>query len=640
MKQLTIYFILLSIALSALGQSHRIEQPDIIFQQQRLFELVAVERSDTATVLDMRVNQKSNLWFMFGDDILLRDIQGCTYPIRGLDSRYGKGLNEKIFARHEGEIRVRLLFPPIPEDVDNVDLTGEPPSKTGIYGIRLDSLKWKDILHADSTGYTIDEWPDDSLPTPTIRYGTATIRGHLKHFRKGMLQHMILYQNASWYQHRVTELDTLWTPITDQGDFEFRLPVTHEQPVALGYEGRRLMMCYAIPDDTTKVALDMFVMHQPKKERQSHFSLVEGHRPLDVLANEYNYTQSLDNYRQLRQSLLYHYFYHPDFIGSNPKKLLPEVVERRVRMRHIYNKNLSPALLELLKLNDQLCMIAIYQQELAAFPNHINQRGGVVKAMYNRRRKRWAEEVKPYVTEAYLQMLSSQKQLLCPSFMGVAHLLSRMPTMYPDYVDHEVNALSMKQQLHKDFTQLDTVQLQQNTSTLPKAYQLWIENYRLQLSRLMADNNQRTDYEICQLPEVPPYSDHLLFERICKRYRGRLIFLHIWYPTINKDMAMTRNIIMPLQKEFEDYDIAWVHLARHNNENSWRQQLPQLPGYHYPFTTNYQPTGIIRSVMGMHQSRYLYVIIDETGSVVYKHNKPTDLLDLREQLKKYAKKKL
>ena len=43
--------------------------------------------------------------------------------------------------------------------------------------------------------------------------------------------------------------------------------------------------------------------------------------------------------------------------------------------------------------------------------------------------------------------------------------------------------------------------------------------------------------------------------------------------------------------------------------------------------------------MGKHQSRYLYVIVDETGRVVYKRNKPTDLLDLREQLKKYAKKK-
>ena len=95
-----------------------------------------------------------------------------------------------------------------------------------------------------------------------------------------------------------------------------------------------------------------------------------------------------------------------------------------------------------------------------------------------------------------------------------------------------------------------------------------------------------------------------------------------------------------MQKEFEDYDIAWVHLAGFNNENSWRQQLPQLRGYHYPFTTTYQPTGVIRSVMNnKHRSPYLYVIVDEEGHVVYKHNIPTDLVDLREQLKKYAKKK-
>lgn len=637
MKRLTLYLILLSAALSALGQTHRIEQPDIMFQQQRLFELVAVELTDTATVLDMRVNQKPNLWFMFGDDMLLRDVQGRTWPIRGLDSRYGKGLNEKIFARHEGEIRVRLIFPPVPDwDVDNVDLTGEPPTEAGIYGIRLDSLKWADLIDPMEGAATMTRV--DSLPMPDIRYGVATIRGRLLNFRRGMLSHIILNQSASFYQYNATALDTLHIPISDNGDFECRLPVTHTQPVMLGYEGRRLMMCYATPDDTTSVRLDMFAMHQPKKERKGYYSLVES-GPLAALANEYNHTQPIENYRELRQFALDTYINHPDFIGSNPKDLLPKVVDRRIHNRNIHYKKLSPALQELLKLNDQLCLIAIYQQELMGFPNHINQRGGVVKAMYNRRRKRWAEEVKPYVTEAYLKMLTSQKQLLCPAFMGVAHLLSQMPTMYPDYVDHEVNALSMKQQLHKDYTQLDSVQLQQNMATLPKAYQLWIDNYRQRLSQLMADNSRRTDYEVCQLPEVPPYSDHLLFERICQRYRGRLIFLHIWHPTINSDMAMTRNTIMPLQKEFEEYDIAWVHLARHNNENSWRQQLPQLPGYHYPFTTNYQPIGIIRSVMGKHQSRYLYVIVDETGRVVYKRNKPTDLLDLREQLKKYAKKK-
>ena len=478
----------------------------------------------------------------------------------------------------------------------------------------------------------------DTLPMPEIRYGIATIRGQLLHNDSDAQQPIILYQSASRYQFGSTALDTLWAHVSDEGRFEFRLPVTHTQPVVLAYDGKLLMMCYAGADDTTEVSIDLQVMHQPMKERKGYFSqIVRG--PLAALANEYNHTQNQDNYRELRQFALETYFNHPDFVGSNPKKLLPEVVERRVRNRQIYYKELSPALQELLKLNDQLSLIAIYQQELAAFPSHIDQRGGVVKVMYNRRRKRWTEEVKPYVTEAYLQMLSSQKQLLCPAFMGVAHLLSRMPTMYPDYVDYEVNAFSMKQQLHKDYTQLDTMQLQQNIATLPKAYQLWIEDYRQQLNQLIADNSLRTGYEICQLPEVPPYSDHLLFERICKRYRGRLIFLHIWHPTINRDMAMTRNIIMPLQKEFEDYDIAWVHLARHNNENSWRQQLPQLPGYHYPFTTNYQPIGIIRSVMGKHQSPYLYVIVDEMGRVVYKHNNTADLTDLREQLKKYAKKK-
>lgn len=613
-------------------QAQRTEQPDILFQQERMFEVVAVERSDSATVLDMRIHQRPDLWFTIGHDILLRDTAGRLYPIRRLDSRYGKGLDERIFARHEGEIRVRLVFPPLPAQVDDIDITGEVPTEHGIYGIRLDGRKWQDMPTAEPKGYTMTERTNDTLPLPTVRYGVATIRGHLRHFRKGMLRHVILYQNASRYQYNATALDTLWAPVSDRGDFGFRLPVTHEQPVTLGYEGRRFMMCYAAPDDTTEVGLDMMVMQQPKEQRRSHYSRVE-RGPLAALANEYNHTQRSDDYSELRREALGRYYGHPDLIGSQPRQLLPEVV----RVRTWSRQRFSPALQELMRLNDQLCLIALYQRELTGFPDYISQRGGEARVLYDQRRKRWLKAVQADKTDAYLQMLSSPKQLLCPAFMGVAHLLGRMPTLYPDYVDHEVNALAMKQQLRKDYTQLDSLQLQQNQATLPRAYRLWLENYRRQLAALMADNSQRTDYEVCQLPEVPPYGDHLLFERICKRYRGRLIFLHIWLPTVNADAAIVQNTLLPLQKEFKDYDIAWVHLARFNNENSWRQQLPQLRGYHYALTTDQQPTWIIRSVMGKMQSRYLYVIVDEEGHVVYKHNKPTDLLDLQLQLKKYAK---
>jgi len=628
------YLLLLVGLLPAHGQLQLIEQPDILFQQNKDFELVAVERQPQATVLDFRVHQQPDRWFIIGHDCMLRDEQGYTYPIRGLESPYGKQLDEKIFARHEGEIRVRLVFPAIPVNTIDIDMTGEVPTEHGIYGIRLDGRKWTDVLRPGEQGFSGDGEATDTLPVPTLRYGVATVRGHLQNFRKGMLRHVILYQNAATYQTDATELDTLWAPVSDEGDFTLQLPVVHEQPVAIGYEKRKAMICYVAPCDTTVVGLDMALINRPRRERRGHYSKVLS-GPLAALANEYNWTQSGNDLRNLYDIALKDaYTGHPDPIGSNPKRVMPLTVSLRSSRR----RRLSAAMQELMRLDDQLIMIRLYQYWLSACPYYISQRGVMARTLYNKRRKRWAASVEADKMEAYLGMFTSSKQLLCPHFMGMAHYLSGLPTMYPDYVDHEVNAYSLKQQLRKDFTQLDSVQLSQAQTTLPTAYRYWLNNYRERLARIAKAGSEHGDYRVCQLPKTQ--YDHEIFGKLCQRYRGRLMFLHFWYPTVNSGMADVRDIMLPLQREFADYDIAWVNIGRHNNENSWRLQLPQLRGDHYGIgIEGYPGTAIIYSAMEPFkmESHYLYVIVDEQGRTVYRRNRPTDLQDLRDELRKYAK---
>ena len=631
MQRFTLYLLMLASFLPTLGQ----ERPDVLFQQRFKFIVMAAEKLPTATVLEVRVNQKPDLWFMFGRDIMLRDPQGRTYPIRGVDSPYGNQLGKKMFARHEGEIRVRLIFPAIPVHTTDVDLTGEVPTENGIYGIRLDGRQWQDVLGYEPTDEPQVDSPNDTLPMPTLRYGTAIVRGRLQNFRKGMLNHVVLYQNPVRYMFNATARDTLWAPVSDEGNFEFRLPVTHEQPVAIGYEGRQAMMCYAAPDDTTVVSLDMALINRPKQQRRHYYSMVQS-GPLARLANEYNWTQTPINFKTLRSNLLGRYWNHPDLVGSNPKELF----SRYLSIRGWNRPKRSPALHELMDLDEQLSMIAVYQMELTGYPAYITERGVMAKTLFNKRRKRWAADIGADKMEAYISMFTSPKQLLCPHFMGIAHYLSGLPTMYPDYVDHEVNTYSLKQQLSRDFTQLDSVQLQQNMATLPSVYRQWLDGYRQHLSCLIEANSSHTTSRICQLPKTQ--YDQEIFGQLCQRYRGRLMFLDFWFPTLNSGMADVRDIMQPLQQEFADYDIAWVHIARHNNENSWRQQLTLLPGDHYSVgSESYPGTAIVYSAMERFrmESHYLYVIVDENGRVVYRRNRPTDLQDLREELQKYVKKK-
>ena len=635
MKRLILYLLLICNLLPTDAQVRRIEQPDILFRHRKQFEVMAVELSDTATILDMRVNQKPNLWFMFGKDILLRDTLGRTWPILRLDSPYGGQLGDRIFAHDGGEIRVRLVFPPLPADVDNIDMTGEMPTETGTYGIRLDTLTWEQTEHLQRDSL-LSLSPLDSLPVPEIRYGMAIVRGRLLNFRQGMLSHMVLHKSASWYYSGKTLTDTLHAAVTDDGRFEFRLPVTHIMPVMVGYEGRRLLTCYVAPDDTTELTADMYLLNLPGNRRRQKYSQ-QTNGPMAAVANELDHTQPQNNYMKLRKRVLDLHFHHPDFIGSNPKELLPLVA----KLSPWIHRTRSGALRELMQLNDEVSLIALYQEELTSIPGYIKERGSEAVSMYIRRRKSWLKSVEADKMEAYLELLHSPKQLLCPAFMGVAHGLNGLPMLYPDYVDHEVNAFAMKEQL-KDYQLLDTVQLSQNMATLPKAYQQWLQYYRQRLSQVISDNSQRTGYRIREdLPKVAEYHDFELLDKLRERYKGQTVFMHIWYPSQPQSREIIQKVIIPLQQEFAEHDITWVNLAYYSDhEDSWRNQAPLLLGDHYALATSYQPSAIRRQAMGKAaRSPFLYLIITPDGKMVYKKDVPTNIEDLRRELEKYTKKK-
>jgi hypothetical protein len=468
---------------------------------------------------------------------------------------------------------------------------------------------------------------NDTLSMPVIRYGVATIKGHLYDFRKEILKNIILRRSLSVY-------DTLQATISDDGDFEFRFPVTHTRPVIIGYDGGYFMMCYVSPGDTTHVRLDINVIQKPALKRDENYVNVE-EGPLSQLANEYNHTQYSKSYADMRKKALGRYYNHPDLIGSNPKELFPKVITTGTRDR----SKMSPALQELMRLNDQLTLLVVYQSELTNNPSYINKRGVAARTLYNKRRKKWAADIEDIKNEAFLDMLTSPKLLLCPAFMDFVHYFKNVPMDYPKYVDDELKTYSLKQQLEKEFSKIDSIQFQQSISTLSEPYRLWIQEYRRKLSKLITENTNNSNFRICTLPKVPESCDYMLFEKICSQYKGCPIFLYIWNPASIKSMSFVHNTIIPLQKEFSDYDIAWINLGVSDNEISWQQQLSQLEGYHYAIS-GYQPTGIAYGVMNKNSpSTFIHAILDEKGNVVYKRNEQNDLQSLREELKKYVTKK-
>jgi len=483
----------------------------------------------------------------------------------------------------------------------------------------------------------VDNW---ALPMPEIRYGMATICGQLKADSAELPKVVVLRTNTSAFAYGMTRNDTLWASVSPAGTFEFRLPVTHTTFVDLLDRDQYLMSCYVAADDTTVVTHDYYARHQ----RQSHYSHVT-RGPLMDLSNEWNHTYKRISNKKLLDWMRMSHNNHPDLIGSRPLILLPKVLDRfETEMRYANNKY-SPAMRELLLLEAELCLIGLYEKELTTVPGYIQQRGFLPRKLYTQRRKDWFKAVEADRLEAYNELLDSPRQLLCPSFVGVAHMLSRIPAPYPDYVANETGAIALRQQL-SNYHQLDSLQLRQNLAVLPPAYQQWVGYYAEQLDRLMADNARRPGYRLRDdLPQVEPYHDFELFDRLMKRYRGQTVFVLLWLPTAPHSQRLLRDVLVPLQQEFEDADVAWVNLAYHNNEDSWRQQAPQLHGDHYQLKTSYQATAIRRSAVqnssGMKYARLpggtsFYAIVKPDGKVAYFTLEEPTLDGLRSALSKYV----
>ena len=95
----------------------RIDNPEFLFRGYNMFEVTSIELSDTATVVNMRVNYIQGLWFLVEGNSFLRDDQGRTYTIRALDSTCGIQLDQNYFHQTGGEVIIRKIYPPLPADV-------------------------------------------------------------------------------------------------------------------------------------------------------------------------------------------------------------------------------------------------------------------------------------------------------------------------------------------------------------------------------------------------------------------------------------------------------------------------------------------------------------------------------------------
>lgn len=568
-KTLLLSFLIVFVSAPSVASVRVIEKPAFLYQNSfSRLRIESVTMTDTATVIDLTYSTH----FFFSRETCLRDMKGRTYPLRQIISDDNLQPDEpKIFNRKVIKQRaMKLVFPPLPADVAEVDVIDPLYYHRGLFGLRLDGSPLPPLKQPDGVEQRLTEIMavQDTLPAVDYRFGWATVKGHLLEYRPGMGSHITVTIGHPYsFPHR--RCDTLCAEVTPSGDFTFRLPVAHITPVVLDLlqEGSR-GIAYVGPDTETEVYVNMrevgYRRFHGKADQASMLYVTKG--PLAQLANELNQHlswYSLDFDEQHFKTLftdMKEWEHYKEILAMLPTKQL------EIRMAELNDMKVeqqwSPALKELARLYWQLKTAHI----LNYFPSDELKKEASVSPEAQKQLIAWQRDVVVTKLNTYKQLINNPKQLYCPDFIQLTNNITRVSTLLPDFVAFEEKLWKLRQQMD-DFTLLDSDEMADYMVNLPPAYRqsvmAWQDIYREERDRLA-----ETPFD-CDTLSLQGIADTLIVQTLRERYRGHTLFIHFWqdYPDLIK------NVVLPLQRELTDLDIVWItiykDIPKPNNITMW-----------------------------------------------------------------------
>ena len=551
------------------------EKPACLYQNSfgRLL-IDSVTMTDTETVLNLTVLRRESIFF-FSHETCLRDMKGRTYPLCRMVSDYGLQPDEPKSFEEIGSNRltVKLVFPPLPVDVAEVDMTDPLYYNCGLFGLRLDGCPLPPFRLPDGVEEQLTKLMavQDTLPAVDYRFGWATVKGHLLEYRPSMCSQMtMLIGHPSTFPRR--HCDTLCAEVTPSGDFTFRLPVAHITPVILELPLERARgIVYVEPNTEAEVYVNMRELayrHLYMKANQaSNLYVTKG--PLAQLANELN-QHMLWNVLDFDQQKFKNFFTdekewnrYKEIQAMLPTKQLELRIAALDTMK--MEQQWSPAMKELVRLYWQLKTAQIIR---FVPPNELEREANDFPDSEARKKLiAWQRDAVVAELNTYKQLINNPKQLYCPDFIFLTGNNNNISTLLPDFVANEKKVWNLRQQMD-DFTLLNPDEIADQLANLSPAYRqlvlVWQDIYREERDRLA---EVPFDCDTLSLQGIP---DTLIVQTLRERYRGHTLFIHFWR---SLGPEFIKNTVLPLQRELTDLDIIWItvysDLPKPNNNTMW-----------------------------------------------------------------------
>ena len=647
MKKIHYFVLLLMLAsLTSQAKNIRIEYPPFVYQgqgftglQYTIFvyrghdetaRLKAVERNDTATIVELQMG--SYLWKRFDPTVCLRDEQGKPYFIRSIEGDYDIRIGQHFMAPKKGDFMVRLVFPPLPKHVRTIDLTEtEGRGEWGFFGIRIDGKPLPPMalpkeLERKLSTMSAD---GDTLPTPQIHFGMATVRGHLLEYRPGMKEQVCLRIGASSYQIKSPRsCDTVLANVLPSGDFIAQVPLTHLTPVDIPL-GDQDVFFYAEPDRETELYINMREVSRRRRYGSDSISaplayITSG--PLARLSTEWNQLkptvieQGIELEKQARSVA--------DSLLKEPFAISIEEQEERLMnffACHAASHDGSPQMRQLLAINDSLVAVhfisGILQnvtREREKQRNANRPGNGATQEELDQWRREWGEHwidadtVEMEHIKLYMRQLQDPRQLLCPPFYDrIMRFLQQLPVLLPELIDNELKARALQGLQMDKLTPIDSLHQEQELAALPQDYRNYLKYFSEKLARLTEENRHRIGYTIHEL--IP-----LTIDSIIAPYRGHPVYVQMWNSSpIDYGSRLNRYAVIPMQKRLVDSQAVFVFIDfSFSYQPAWKQQIAQLRGEHYPLLSQIAYQNIVKQLTNDFTD-YVYMVFDAEGRRVY-----------------------
>ena len=249
MKQIILVIILLFCSLNIIRAKEKtVACPPFIAKNTTTLEINKIVMSDTATVFFIDAFFHPHYWIRIDEATYLK-AGDMKIPIK-----YGDGieLNKEFWMPDSGEASFKLVFPPLPKGIKEVDfIESDCETCFKIWGIRIDG---KPLQPLSIDKKWTNNLPDYSAPLeiPKIEKGTAILSGELLEYRSGMKFAGKLYYN-NIISSENTEIDFT---VNNDGTFLAKIPMVSAAKVYLSspfFKGYIML----VPNKKTRVLFNL-----------------------------------------------------------------------------------------------------------------------------------------------------------------------------------------------------------------------------------------------------------------------------------------------------------------------------------------------------------------------------------------------